>query len=153
MMGSGDLHHMFYQRDILQNFRTNNCMLFDYCIFLIRQSGRFVQNCIRNTYVSNIMQMRSIAKVENIFLLPSKLLCDQCRIFRHTMRMSTGVFIFRLNGCYQCLDHLQRHGFHLLSALSYFLLLTCALQIPDLTDGSDQIYKKQHQHSNSNENS
>ena len=59
---------------------SNDGMLFNYLKLFFRQSGWPVQNVIRNTDLTDIMQMCCIFKISDFFFIPPKFFCNQSRV-------------------------------------------------------------------------
>ena len=153
MMISCHFFHVIDQRNIFENIRANCRVCFDNIVFRIQQLGRLVKNDIRNTYFTDIMQIRSVLEICSFPITPSKFFRDQCSILRNAKGMSFGIFIFFLNGRGQCLNHLQRHGFRLSSSNLHLLLMTPFLHIPYILHRLDNGEEQQKDKTGSKKNS
>ena len=67
--------------------------------------------------------------------------------------MIAGVFVFGLNCCCKGLHHLQRYAFCLLFAFFNFNFLTVQFHILKVSEGSDDIDKKQDDHADADKQS
>ena len=146
MVVSGNLDNMWNKGNIFQNFCTNDRMLFDQVVFILCKLGRFIQDLIRNSDFSDIMEIGCMLQLLNLFRGPSQLCGNQCSIFCNPEGVSTGIFILRLKGSGQCLHHLQ--GKLLIFLL--FFQLTLRFQKLYILYGPNKIDKQQDDHADAN---
>lgn len=77
MMMAGNISGLFEQRDIFQNLTADDGVLFCDSIFFGSQSGWLVQNRIRDTDLSYVVQMSCVFQIQNVFGTPVKFFCNQ----------------------------------------------------------------------------
>ena len=145
MMMAGNISGLFEQRDIFQNLTADDSVLFCDGIFFGSQSGWLVQNRIRDTDLSYVVQMSCVFQIQNFFRTPVKFFCNQCSIFGNPMRMSASIFILCFNGESQGLHHLQRQTLRLLAFFKR-ALLSLDFHIMYITDGAKYRHKEQNDH-------
>lgn len=67
MMMAGNISGPFEQRDTFQNLTADDSVLFCDGIFFGSQSGWLVQNRIRDTDLSYVVQMSCVFQIQNFF--------------------------------------------------------------------------------------
>ena len=120
MMVEGTFLHVVNECEFLQDLRTFDYMRFHDLIFLIVESGWFVQHTVRDTDLSDIMQKCCLPQCLALFLIITKPLRNQNRILRYTHRMLACIFILRI--------HRSGDGEH--RFISHFNLVFRKLEFP-----------------------
>ena len=113
-MPVGTYRESRYIRNLLQNLSSYLRMLLNLLIFFFRQTASFIDNCIRNTDLPNIMELSHIF---NIFLLIGGLPHASCDLFRipcNSSRVTIRVLVLGIDCFCKCINNLIRKMLHLL---------------------------------------
>ena len=147
MMTSCHLLQMRNHRNVLQNVDSHNGVSFHQIVFCLRKLSGLVQNILRNSDFSNVMQIRTVFQIPDFLRRPAQLRRDLRRILCHSLGMTAAVFILGFNRCRQSLHHPERHCFILLLLLLKLLLLSFRLHMLNPTDRPNGIHEQQKNHS------
>ena len=147
MMTSCHLLQMRNHRNVLQNVDSHNGVAFHQIVFCLCKLSGLVQNILRNSDFSDVMQIRTVLQIPDFLRRPAQLRCNLRRILCHSLRMTAAVFILGFNRCRQGLHHSERHCFILLLLLLKLLLLSFRFHMLDSTNRPNGIHEQQKDHS------
>ena len=103
--------------DILQDLGAGGRVPLHHLVFLLRQLAGLVQDGIRNTNLSDVVQKTDKADVGNFNLGEAQLCGDGCGVLRNTAGMTSCILVLGINRVGDGGDGLQGHPFDVASAL------------------------------------